>query len=273
MSNKFIELDPSPVLVFQRPFNVPKTRILKIKNITDSTIVFKVKTTAPNNYIVVPNCGEVKVNEVKNVEIKRNATNEEFPPDFKCKDKFLVQSMKIDEKEIAKYGDNAKDLQSHLMTKFQEIDKQKKINPGDVKQILGEDRLTVVYQLPNETTIAEAEELASSRESLSNTADATNNVTANPGNVAAATAAATKFKEEELAAAREKIKELQQALKGYQQDRLIQDLTKDPTAIANDRKVNQATALKKSAPNKNVIPVEVVAIVALLAFLIGAFCF
>jgi len=274
MSNKFIELDPPQLLIFQRPFNVPKTRILKIKNITDSTIVFKVKTTAPNNYIVVPNCGEVKVNEVRSIEIKRNISNEEFPPDFKCKDKFLVQSMKIDDKEIAKYSDNPKDFQNFLMSRFQEIDKQKKSNPFDVKQILGEDRLTCVYQLPNESSSnieANADELASSRESLSNTVDATTNVTA-PSNIAPSPLASKSINEDELAAAKEKIKELQQALKGYQQDRLIQDLTKNPTT-AKDVKAAQATALKKSAPGKNVIPVEIVAIVAILAFLIGAFCF
>jgi len=271
-SKKFIELDPPQLLIFQRPFNVQRTRILKVKNITDSTIVFKVKTTAPNNYIVIPNCGEVKVGEVRNVEIKRNISNEEFPPDFKCKDKFLVQSMKIDDQEITRFTE-PKELQAYLMSKFQEIDKQKKINPGDVKQILGEDRLTCVYQLPNENSaIAEvgSEELGSSRESLSNTVDASSNVTAVPANTTSVAANKT-VNEDELAAAKEKIKELQQALKGYQQDQLIQDLTKNPTANARDLKTTQ---IKKAATGqKNVIPVEVVAIVALLAFLIGAFCF
>ncbi|ORX42870.1 hypothetical protein BCR36DRAFT_586997 [Piromyces finnis] len=272
-SKKFIELDPPQYLIFQRPFNVPRTRILKVKNTTDSTIVFKVKTTAPNNYIVIPNCGEVKVGEIRNVEIKRNISNEEFPPDFKCKDKFLVQSMKIDDQEISRFSD-PKELQTYLMSKFQEIDKQKKINPGDVKQLLGEDRLTCVYQLPNETSaIAEAgsEELGSSRESLSNTVDATANVTA-PVNVDTTTSSASKaVNEDELAAAREKIKELQQALKGFQQDQLIQDLTKNSAANARDVKTTQVK--KATTSGKNVIPVEVVAIVALLAFLIGAFCF
>ena len=266
-SKKFIELDPPQLLIFQRPFNVQRTRTLKVKNITDSTIVFKVKTTAPNNYIVIPNCGEVKVGEIRNVEIKRNISNEEFPPDFKCKDKFLVQSMKIDDQEISRFND-PKELQGYLMSKFQEIDKQKKINPGDVKQILGEDRLTCVYQLPNESSAipeAGSEELGSSRESLSNTVDTTANVTALPANVTASTLAATKpANEDELAAAREKIKELQQALKGYQQDQLIQDLTKNPTA--NTRDIKTAQAKRATTNNKNVIPVEIVAIVALLAF-------
>lgn len=277
-ARKFIELDPPQILIFQRPFNVQRVRNLKIKNITDSTIVFKVKTTAPTNYIVVPNCGEVKVGEVRNVEIKRNITNEEFPPDFKCKDKFLVQSMKINDDEINKYSENPKELQSYLMTKFQEIDKQKKINPGDVKQILGEDRLTCVYQLPSESsTIPEAgstEELASSRESLTNVTRATTaNVTAVPASITAAPLAATKLSSEndELAAARAKIKELQQALKGFKQDQAIQELTKN---TARDAKAAQAsTVLKRSNQDKNVIPVEIVAIVAILAFLIGAFCF
>jgi len=271
-AKKFIELDPPQILIFQRPFNVQRTRVLKIKNISDSTVVFKVKTTAPNNYIVVPNCGEIKVGEVRDVEIKRNISSEEFPPDFKCKDKFLVQSMKIDDQEISRFNDQ-KELQIFLMSRFQEIDKQKKINPGDVKQILGEDRLTCVYQLPNETSVIteSVEELGSSRESLSNTVDAQTHVTA-PVNASSSSFATSKpMNEDELAAAKEKIKELQQALKGYQQDQLIQDLTKNPSANTRDLKLAQTK--RATSGNKNVIPVEVVAIVALLAFLIGAFCF
>ncbi|ORX86060.1 PapD-like protein [Anaeromyces robustus] len=277
-ARKFIELDPPQLLIFQRPFNVTRVRVLKIKNITDSTIVFKVKTTAPGNYIVVPNCGEVKVGEVRNVEIKRNITNEEFPPDFKCKDKFLVQSMKINDDEINKFSDSPKELQSYLMTKFQEIDKQKKINPGDVKQILGEDRLTCVYQLPNESPavpdLGSVDELGSSRESLVNATESSTNLTAIPHAVTASTLVATRpsGENEELAAAKAKIKELQQALKGFKQDQAIQELTKNNT---RDAKATPATTtvLKKSSQDKNVIPVEIVAIVALLAFLIGAFCF
>lgn len=279
-SLKFIELDPPKSLVFQRPFNTQKSRVLKIKNITDSTIVFKVKTTAPNNYIVVPNCGSVNINETCEIKINRNITNEEFPPDFKCKDKFLVQSMKINDDEIKKYSSEKGQLRDYLMTKFQEIDKQKKINPEDVKKILGEDRLTCIYALPNENIIQEAlslDELASSRESLNTTTvDAPSTVTA-PAPVKSSSLATSKpitSNEEELIAAREKIKELQQALKGFQQDKAIHDLTKGTTTAARDVKATPAQMqLKKGAANKNVIPVEIVALVALLAFLIGAFCF
>jgi len=71
------------------------------------------------------------------------------------------------------------------MRRFQEIFEQKKRNPFDVKQILGEDRLTCVYQLPNESYSnieAYADELASSREYLSNIINDTTNVTV-PSNI------------------------------------------------------------------------------------------
>jgi len=279
-SPKFIELDPPKNLIFQRPFNSQKTRTLRIRNITETTIVFKVKTTAPNNYIVVPNCGSVKSNEIMEIKINRNPTNEEFPPDFKCKDKFLVQSMKINDDEIEKYSTEKSKLREYLMSKFQEIDKQKKINPEDVKKILGEDRLTCMYTLPTDNVIPEVasvDELGSSRDSLNNTTvDAPSHISGFPSSIISSTLAATKstsaMESEELAAAREKIKELQQALKGFQQDQAIHNLTKGTTTAARDVKATPAQ-LKKAAPNKNVIPVEVVAIVALLAFLIGAFCF
>jgi len=280
-AHKYLELDPPKNLVFQRPFNTPKSQMLKLKNITDRTVVFKVKTTAPNNYIVIPNCGEVKANAVREIEIRRNSTNEEFPPDFRCKDKFLVQSMLISDEEIEKGNSDSKEF---LMTKFQEIDKLKKTDPEEYKAILGEDRLTCDYVLPNETVpVHEAqstEELAMSRESLAttNNVEISSSTATVPANVTSSTVAATKptsaHEAEELAAAREKIKELKQALKGFKQDQAIQELTKGATTAARDVKATPAQAqLKRAAPNKNVIPVEIVALVALLAFLIGAFCF
>ncbi|KAL6617597.1 PapD-like protein [Neocallimastix sp. 'constans'] len=271
---KFVELDPPKQLIFQRPFNTPKTRTLRIKNITDSYIIFKIKTTAPNNYIVNPNCAEIGPQSSRDIEIRRNATNEEFPPDYKCKDKFLVQSMMINEDEIIKNNTEQKEFQKYLMAKFQDMDKQKKINPVDAKKILGEDKLTCVYKLPNDnSTIPEVEEVGSSRESLANnTVDASSNVTAIPASIISSTMEATKLssstKNEELIAAKEKIKKLEMALDAYKKGKV------GATTTSRDIKAGTTTQLAKGGPKeKTLVPVELIAIVAVLSFLIGAFCF
>ncbi|OUM64634.1 hypothetical protein PIROE2DRAFT_8557 [Piromyces sp. E2] len=78
-SNEFTKTDPSQELIFQRPFNKEKICPLVIENNINSTIIFKVKTTNPNNYIVIPNCNKIGVGEKCNVKIKHIITNEEFP--------------------------------------------------------------------------------------------------------------------------------------------------------------------------------------------------
>ncbi|OUM64635.1 hypothetical protein PIROE2DRAFT_8558 [Piromyces sp. E2] len=70
--------------------------------------------------------------------------------DYICKDKFLIQSTKIDDKEISNF--NQDELGSFIMNKFLEYDKQKKTNPSEINKILYEKRLSCVYLLqdPNE---------------------------------------------------------------------------------------------------------------------------
>ncbi|KAG0212347.1 phosphatidylinositol-binding protein scs2 [Mortierella sp. GBA30] len=90
-----IELDPATQLSFRRPLTDAIKETLVIRNPTQLPIAFKVKTTAPRQYCVRPNSGRVEPGQELEVQVQMQAMKEDPPADFKCKDKFLVQSIAI----------------------------------------------------------------------------------------------------------------------------------------------------------------------------------
>ncbi|KAF9392307.1 phosphatidylinositol-binding protein scs2 [Podila verticillata] len=90
-----IELEPSNQLSFRRPLTDAIKETLIIRNPTQLPIAFKVKTTAPKQYCVRPNSGRVESGQELEVQVQMQAMKEDPPADFKCKDKFLVQSVAI----------------------------------------------------------------------------------------------------------------------------------------------------------------------------------
>ncbi|KAG0006846.1 phosphatidylinositol-binding protein scs2, partial [Entomortierella chlamydospora] len=90
-----IELEPSAQLGFRRPLTEAIKESLIIRNPTQLPIAFKVKTTAPKQYCVRPNSGRVEPGQELEVQVQMQAMKEDPPIDFKCKDKFLVQSVAI----------------------------------------------------------------------------------------------------------------------------------------------------------------------------------
>ncbi|EXJ86896.1 hypothetical protein A1O3_03850 [Capronia epimyces CBS 606.96] len=75
------------------PFNHEVTEVLKVVNVNDAPVAFKVKTTAPKQYCVRPNSGIIPPHESVEVQVLLQAMKEEPPLDAKCRDKFLVQSV------------------------------------------------------------------------------------------------------------------------------------------------------------------------------------
>ncbi|KAK3847259.1 MAG: PapD-like protein [Linnemannia gamsii] len=90
-----IELEPSSQLAFRRPLTDAIKETLFIRNPTQLPISFKVKTTAPKQYCVRPNSGRIEPGQELEVQVQMQAMKEDPPIDFKCKDKFLVQSIAI----------------------------------------------------------------------------------------------------------------------------------------------------------------------------------
>ncbi|KAL9132486.1 MAG: hypothetical protein Q9175_006345 [Cornicularia normoerica] len=89
-----VTLDP-PELGFRRPFTHEVTQLLRLSNPSKDPIAFKVKTTAPKQYCVRPNSGRIEVGSEVEVQVLLQAMREDPSPDARCRDKFLVQSVAI----------------------------------------------------------------------------------------------------------------------------------------------------------------------------------
>ncbi|KAJ4378501.1 phosphatidylinositol-binding protein scs2 [Didymella sp. IMI 355093] len=99
-----VELDPVE-LGFKRPFQQEVSQTLRLKNPHSDPIAFKVKTTAPKQYCVRPNSGRIEPGRDVEVQILLQAMKEDPPPDAKCRDKFLVQSVLVTaDKEFTNVG-------------------------------------------------------------------------------------------------------------------------------------------------------------------------
>ncbi|CAO2658803.1 Nn.00g065260.m01.CDS01 [Neocucurbitaria sp. VM-36] len=99
-----VELNPVE-LGFKRPFQQEVSQTLHLKNPHSDPVAFKVKTTAPKQYCVRPNSGRIEPGKDVEVQILLQAMKEDPPPDAKCRDKFLVQSVLVTaDKEFTNVG-------------------------------------------------------------------------------------------------------------------------------------------------------------------------
>ncbi|KAB2039073.1 hypothetical protein ES319_D03G188200v1 [Gossypium barbadense] len=101
---------------------------LQLSNKTDNYVAFKVKTTNPKKYCVRPNAGVVLPRSTSDVIVTMQA-QKEAPPDMNCRDKFLLQSVKVND------GITAKDITSELFNK-------------EAGHVVEECKLKVVYLSP-----------------------------------------------------------------------------------------------------------------------------
>ncbi|KAH7389534.1 PapD-like protein [Phaeosphaeria sp. MPI-PUGE-AT-0046c] len=118
-----VELDPVE-LGFKRPFQQEVSKTLHLKNPHSDPVAFKVKTTAPKQYCVRPNSGRIEPGKDVEVQILLQAMKEDPPPDAKCRDKFLVQSVLVTaDKEFTNVGS----LWSHIEQTNKSSIQEKKI--------------------------------------------------------------------------------------------------------------------------------------------------
>ncbi|OJD31044.1 msp domain-containing protein [Diplodia corticola] len=89
-----VELTP-PELGFKRPFTTEVSQSLRLRNPNSDPVAFKVKTTAPKQYCVRPNSGRIEAGKEVEVQVLLQAMKEDPPPDARCRDKFLVQSVAV----------------------------------------------------------------------------------------------------------------------------------------------------------------------------------
>ncbi|KAJ8511677.1 hypothetical protein OPV22_002111 [Ensete ventricosum] len=99
-SGGLLEIDP---LELKFPFELKKqiSCSLQLINKSDDYVAFKVKTTSPKKYCVRPNAGILLPRSTCDVIVTMQSQRE-APPDMQCKDKFLVQSVIIDQTSTTK---------------------------------------------------------------------------------------------------------------------------------------------------------------------------
>ena len=86
---------PTDPCQFRRPLTELAKETLRVHNPNNTPVAFKVKTTAPKLYCVRPNSGRIEAGQEVEVQVLLQAMKEEPPADYKCRDKFLVQSTAI----------------------------------------------------------------------------------------------------------------------------------------------------------------------------------
>lgn len=95
---KVLDIEPKEVLVFTaNPSNKQPSRSLKLTNISDGIVAFKVKTTAPKSYLVRPSSGTLMKGKHEDVQIimqPREQAPNEWPP---SNHRFLVQAIPVDD--------------------------------------------------------------------------------------------------------------------------------------------------------------------------------
>lgn len=126
-TGELLDIEP---LELKFPFELKKqiSCSLQLSNKTDSYVAFKVKTTNPKKYCVRPNTGVVLPRSACDIIVTMQA-QKEAPPDMQCKDKFLLQSVKVND------GITAKDITAEMFNK-------------ELGNVVEECKLRVVYVAP-----------------------------------------------------------------------------------------------------------------------------
>ena len=135
----FLVLSPDKELSFKKPFTATSKQHISVKNNLSEPIAFKIKTTAPKQYCVRPNSGRLGAGESCTVSVLLQAMKEDPPSDFICKDKFLIQSIKI-EKEVL--GLDQDDANTKLLNLWSTAENSKKAGVSDA---LFEKKIKVVF--------------------------------------------------------------------------------------------------------------------------------
>ncbi|KAL5815188.1 hypothetical protein ACOSQ3_025984 [Xanthoceras sorbifolium] len=219
------------------PFELKKqiSCSLQLSNKTDNYVAFKVKTTNPKKYCVRPNTGVVLPRSTCDVIVTMQAQKEP-PADMQCKDKFLLQSVKVND------GVAAKDITAEMFSK-------------EAGHIVEECKLRVIYVSPPQppSPVPEgSEEGSSPRGSVSD------NGNANGAEFAPA-----------MKASAERIEPQDKTVEARA---LISKLTEEKSiAVQQNNKLRQELELLKREGNKNRAGVSsmFVILVGLLGILLG----
>jgi len=113
-SRNFVEVDPPNSISFNYQPKKYLVTNLKLKNITNQYVAFKIKTNAPVSYLVKPHSGYIAPGRVIEITVTMQPTDYN-PQNSSLKDKFLINALVLpdgaDLNNYAKYMEGASDSQ------------------------------------------------------------------------------------------------------------------------------------------------------------------
>lgn len=92
-SPQLVQITPRNALLFKGPFDTPSKTYMKIMNVSNKKVLFKVKTTMSKCYSVRPNRGILEPSCKTNIVVCLKAFT--YEPENKCRHKFMLQSTTI----------------------------------------------------------------------------------------------------------------------------------------------------------------------------------
>lgn len=252
-ASDFVALEPDSEVSFRRPFNAVVKETLTLTNtLSDSAITFKVKTTAPKLYCVRPNAGRIPPGGSAEVTILLQAMKEDPPADFKCKDKFLIQAIKISPELMSADAEAAAQRLGDLWAQAEQLKKDLAGGAGD---ILSEKKIKVTY-LPADAS------------SGNRSGSVSNGSTSN-----------TSAQQQELKELKDKVKALQTSVETY---RTEAERLKRETKAANDKAAAASRRSETEGPKLIVpslagidsgVPLDIVALIVSLLMALLAYSF
>lgn len=256
----FIAVEPDMELEFRKPFQTVVKEPLTIYNTSsDSPIAFKVKTTAPKQYCVRPNSGKIPPNGSIQVSVLLQAMKEDPPADFKCKDKFLVQAIKISRSDFRLEGE---DLAERLQDLWADAESTKKNDPDSAASILCEKKLRTVYVSADDSNSFD-DSAESPRSGHVNGNGNGYNARSAPNNAAT---------EKELSDAKDTIKRLAAACDGYKSEIERLNQLRQRRDVGGPAAGSRAMQMQQTKQKKG-MSIQIVAILALISFILGAYFF
>ncbi|KAF2178107.1 MSP domain-containing protein [Zopfia rhizophila CBS 207.26] len=294
-----VELEPAE-LGFKRPFQQEVSQTLRLKNPHSDPVAFKVKTTAPKQYCVRPNSGRIEPGKEVDVQVLLQAMKEDPPLDAKCRDKFLVQSVAVTaDKEFSNVASIWSNIEQNAKSSIQE--KKIRVNflpadyvtetPPNINGVSHQDERSMLpspspeavtpQRASNATPVesvsrpesrpADSKSLGEARASAHN--PATSGVQSTVATAAAGVAKAIPTSSDDLKAqlaeARAAIGKLQQQI----QETSGTGLRQRKAEPARESKEKLSTAMGAQHAPAGGVPVQIVAALCLLSFLLAYFFF
>lgn len=270
-----VDISP-PELGFKRPFSREVTETLRLGNPHDAPVAFKVKTTAPKQYCVRPNSGLIQPNGTVDVQVLLQAMKEDPPLDAKCRDKFLVQSVEMKSDDVSNVAAIWTEIEKTSKASIQERKIRVNFLPADASTTNGvaissqHDEDPPAYSSPSPqfgSPAAHSEPKSSGSKSMADTNASSSTVTG-PSTIASAASAVSNA----LPTSQEELK--QQLADAKAQISKLTSQLGDPQL--RQRKIQEASEKMQTAvqqTGETGVPVQIVAALCLLSFLLAYFFF